>query len=296
MERTAEQLIASVLLSDDETTASSLLNEFYNGYPVENVFRLLDSNNVHAVEVGAWISFEISTSLGGYASRLAQYLDHPSYKVRFDLVHAILNAAGEDDTDALSQVVLLLFDPDHRVRKAVTRFLIMIPTQFLSIVHNSIQNKVLKALLIWLVEIENAAFNSRMIEDKMNTDDELEILFAIVALERANENRRSLLSRVTKLDVSSDIYELAQASLGLDDSLNVISWEVIIRTYIEFLHSSVSEVVDGNHRESSVSGKLSILNSCQKKLLCLIEEYNMVSSAIPTDKLKPTSLKGRLSE
>ena len=70
--------------------AGDLAAEFRRGYPVDRLFKLLDSEDPQVAIAGAFIATEIGPLAEPIADRLCSYLSHPEPWVRSDLLDAIM--------------------------------------------------------------------------------------------------------------------------------------------------------------------------------------------------------------
>ncbi len=73
--------------------AGDLAREFERGYPVDRLFKLLDSEDPEVAIAGAFVADEIGPLGAPIVDRLCSYLSHPTSWVRSDLFDAITNSA-----------------------------------------------------------------------------------------------------------------------------------------------------------------------------------------------------------
>ncbi len=103
--------------------AGDLAREFERGYPVDRVFKLLDSEDPEAVRSGAFIAQEIGKLVAPIADRLCLYLGHPTPWVRSDLFDAITNSGPPYSPVAVSAIETLTTDSDQGISRRAAVFM-----------------------------------------------------------------------------------------------------------------------------------------------------------------------------
>jgi hypothetical protein len=119
----ADQLLSSIGTHEDGYAANELLGEFFAGYPVHKLNRLLGSLNQREVEVGAWIASELGARAAPLLDELRTLLRHSSRKVRFFVLDSILAAATTAHGEAIARAVEMVSDSDAAVRWKAMHFL-----------------------------------------------------------------------------------------------------------------------------------------------------------------------------
>jgi hypothetical protein len=103
--------------------AGDLAREFERGYPVDRLFKLLDSENPEIAVSGAFIAQEIGKLVAPIADRLCSYLSHPTPWVRSDLFDAITNSGPPYSPVTLRAIEALTADSDEGIRRNAAAFM-----------------------------------------------------------------------------------------------------------------------------------------------------------------------------
>jgi hypothetical protein len=123
MSERAKELTDRILAGGDGEAANELLEEFYEGYPVENLRVLLGSDEDAAMKVGIWIAAELGQQAATILDQLVPLLRHRLRYVRFYALPAVLAAAGENRGDVIAKGVASILDSDEGVRWMAVQFL-----------------------------------------------------------------------------------------------------------------------------------------------------------------------------
>jgi hypothetical protein len=119
----AERIVSDPRSSQAGVWMSDLLAEFHRGYPLENLRPLILNNNTEVAKAGAWIASELGEKGKPLLNDIAPLLQHPDSKVRFSAIDCILVWADPSKGPELASVVILIEDPESRVRWKVMDFL-----------------------------------------------------------------------------------------------------------------------------------------------------------------------------
>jgi HEAT repeat protein len=103
--------------------AGDLARQFERGYPVDRLFKLLDSENPEVARSGAFIAQEIGKLVAPIADRLCSYLSHPTPWVRSDLLDAIKNSGPPYSPVTLGAIEALTADSDEGIRRRAAAFM-----------------------------------------------------------------------------------------------------------------------------------------------------------------------------
>jgi hypothetical protein len=103
--------------------AGDLAREFERGYPVDRLFKLLDSEDPEAAVSGAFIAQEIGELVAPIADRLCSYLSHPTPWVRSDLFDAITNSGPPYSAVTVGAIEALTTDSDQGIRRKALAFM-----------------------------------------------------------------------------------------------------------------------------------------------------------------------------
>lgn len=205
MKRRADQLLEHVCAGGNDSAAYELLNEFFDGYPIERLRRLLRSNEEKAVEAGAWIASELADSISPLMSDLSRLFEHPSAYVRFFILDAVLDGATQEHGDALARAAHLIRDPVKAVRWKALCFFSKATSDQLVASMAGLGNSVLAALVAWLLDAAST-IKTKEIITRIEDDDSLRRLFAAAAAARLSDRDVVPLEHAaasTDLEVSS---------------------------------------------------------------------------------------------
>jgi hypothetical protein len=103
--------------------AGDLAREFERGYPVDRLFKLLDSEDPEVAVSGAFIAQEIGKLVAPIADRLCSYLNHPTPWVRSDLLDAIMNSGPPYNSVTVSAIESLTTDSNQGIRRKALTFM-----------------------------------------------------------------------------------------------------------------------------------------------------------------------------
>ncbi len=96
---------------------------FERGYPLDHLFKLLDSENPEIAVSGAFIAQEIGKLVAPIADRLCSYLGHPTPWVRSDLFDAITNSGPPYSPVTLRAIEALTADSDEGISRKAAAFM-----------------------------------------------------------------------------------------------------------------------------------------------------------------------------
>jgi hypothetical protein len=100
-----------------------LAAEFRRGYPVDRLFKLLDSEDPQVAIAGAFIATEIAALVAPVAGRLCSYLGHPVPWVRSDLLDAIMLSGPPYTPFTLNALESLTTDSNQTIRRRAVAFM-----------------------------------------------------------------------------------------------------------------------------------------------------------------------------
>ena len=113
---------------------TELLDEFFLGYPVENLVKLIHSDDEGIVRVGVWLASELGAKCHPILREVSALFDHPSEYVRFFAIDCVLSASNTSDGDLVAAVTRFLRDPSPAVRSKAIDFFARIRIEKLSVV------------------------------------------------------------------------------------------------------------------------------------------------------------------
>lgn len=197
-----------------ESATNELLNEVFDGYPINELRRLTRSSNPTAVKAGSWILSELGPLAAPMMSEITALLEHPLRYVRFFAIDAVLSNAEAEDGRSVAKVISLLADPDEGVRWKVLRFLSQATTAQLTAGARDLAPPSSARLTNWLAIDSCDSSHVQEVVDGLSASDRLTRMFAAAAAARL---ARTTLDAVKQAAESEDaeIRSFAQEELRL---------------------------------------------------------------------------------
>ncbi|UBU13139.1 hypothetical protein [Nonomuraea gerenzanensis] len=220
--RTGDDLIQLLLTrsADDDVVgpaANDLLDEFWAGYPVTNLTRLLHSGDDKLVRTGAWLLSELGELGGSLIGEVPALLSHPLRQVRFFAIEAVLLNGQTWHGPLIAQVMNLSTDGDSAVRWKVLGFLAEASTDQLRAGAVSLGPGRVKEPAEWLVRHDDEQPDPRDVVARLEGPDQVARLFAAAAAARwAEEDPNLLMHAATAED--EEIRSFAQEWLEDEES------------------------------------------------------------------------------
>jgi hypothetical protein len=209
-----EQLLTHLLTGGDDSTANELLESFYNGYPVERLRPLLQSDNESAVKAGAWIASELAERAAPLMKELFRLLNHPLRYVRFFILDAVLCSTTNEHGEVVARAVMLIRDPDEAVRWKALRFLANATKDQLSSALAYLDNRGGATLLAWLLRTGITQTDIQEIITRLNDPDSLTRMFAVAAAARLGPHNSVPLEHAAN-STDSEVSSFAKEALEL---------------------------------------------------------------------------------
>ncbi|WP_433514347.1 hypothetical protein ACQP2T_01205 [Nonomuraea sp. CA-143628] len=170
--------------TDDDivgTAANDLLSELYAGYPVENLGRLLHSDNEVVVRTGAWLLSELVELAAPMIDELPALLAGPIRNVRYYAITVALANADGRHGPIIAQVLNLSLDPDEAIRWKMLEFLAEASIEQLEAGTSCLPPGQLKELVEWLILQDDEEPDRTGIFLRMEEGDPVTRLFAAAA-------------------------------------------------------------------------------------------------------------------
>lgn len=183
MNSKGDDLLQRVAEGGDDRTAHALLAEFFEGYPVERLRLLLESDDERTLKAGAWIASELGALSNPILEDITELLSHGSRYVRFFLIDAVLSASTERDGRAIATAVELIGNTDDAIRWKAMNFLARATTSQLSAAEPFLTNHHAR-LTSWLIEADHVARSDEILS-RLESTDSLTRLVAAAAAARA---------------------------------------------------------------------------------------------------------------
>jgi hypothetical protein len=108
-----EKLLDPSSDTNDGVLVNDLLGEFWRGYPIENLRRLLVPANIGDA---AFLISELGQKVRPLVREVADLLEHESARIRFDAISALSQCTTWEDGWAVAKIIRALGDPHDGVR------------------------------------------------------------------------------------------------------------------------------------------------------------------------------------
>lgn len=209
-------LIATSHEPDHGVLANELLAEYRDGHPLETLRPLLASPQTEVVGVAMFVVSELGRKGALLLNDVVKLLEHHDVGVRFDVITSILTCASASDGNKIASVVLLLDDPDYRIRWKAMRFLSLASLEQLrAAVKHFQENQPSLPHIAYLKWVDSdSASNEAEIERMINSSDPLSRKYGVIAATR-------IVSQATQLLVcglsseDTDIQQFAESMLKI---------------------------------------------------------------------------------
>jgi|SRR5665213_168316 len=181
-----DELLARVLSGDDLESgiANDLLNEFFRGYPIDNLVRLLRSDDERVVRSGAWIASELARDAKPVLEHLIPLFNSTDTRVRYYCVETVLTAATAQDGEVVGHAISRITDDERPVRRMTFELLARAGRSPLLAGAAYVKDSRIVSLLEWVLEIESELRDNDEIAARLCESDVLRRLFAAVAAAR----------------------------------------------------------------------------------------------------------------
>lgn len=165
MTQAADDLMAQALRGDE--IGIHLLEEFFHGYPVEQLRRLFASDNDVAVRTGVWIASELGVSASPLLDDLIALTRHPLKSARFWAIDALWGI-GSRPGESTAAILGAIDDREEAVRWEVMRFLSRARAELVSAGIDRVGDPEINRLLTWFIDVDarsDAAAIMQMLHD-----------------------------------------------------------------------------------------------------------------------------------
>ncbi|MFI7454088.1 hypothetical protein ACIBQX_41820 [Nonomuraea sp. NPDC049714] len=194
--------------------ANDLLSELYAGYPVENLGKLLHSDNEVLVGTGAWLLSELVELAAPMMDEVPALLASPLRAVRYNATAVVLENADERHGPIIAQVMNLSRDPESAVRWKVLEFLTEASIEQLQAGVSCLPPGQMKELAEWLILEDGEEPDLPGIVIRLEAGDPVTRLFAAAAAASlSDEQDTSLLEHAARVE-EEEIRSFAQARLS----------------------------------------------------------------------------------
>jgi hypothetical protein len=216
--RTGDDLIERILThpADDDVmgpAANDLLSELYAGYPVENLGRLLHSDDEKVLGTGAWLLSELSELAAPMMDEVPALLSSPIRNVRYHATAVALENADERHGPVIAQVMNLSRDPESAVRWKVLEFLTEASLEQLEAGASCLPAGQVKELAEWLILQDGEEPDLAGIVIRLDAGDPVTRLFAAAAAASLSDEGDTNLLEHAAMAGEEEIRSFAQERL-----------------------------------------------------------------------------------
>lgn len=221
MNKRIDSMIEYIRKGGNGGATNDLLEEFFDGYPVKNLLRLLESEEENLVRAGAFIASELGRLVAPIIADLGPYLKHRLDQVRLDLIDPILLCADPSHGSVIANAVRLVNDSDTVVRSRALFMLARIGRGQLLASLEFLDNCDLVDRVNWLASIRS---NPQSISDKLSSDSSTDRLFGVAAAVRIallGGSKSALRAAIRSDDL--EVAAFAKASINCEYVLRALS-------------------------------------------------------------------------
>jgi hypothetical protein len=209
-----------ILQGGNGQAASHLLQEFGDGYPLDRLHLLLESESEEAVAAGAFIAAELGVGGAPLLTEAARLLERTFATVsrrrwvQSDVVDVIVVNATPEHGALIARAVRLIEDVDEAARWTALNFLVNASKDQLGAALPYLANTSIARYLAWLLDSEDTPGRDQDILAKLGDADPLTRRFAAAAAARLSQHDVVLLQRAAdSSDV--DVRSFAEHKLGV---------------------------------------------------------------------------------
>jgi hypothetical protein len=205
---------SSVDAVEADRAANELLKQIFDGYPVQNLRRLIHTDEGQAVRAGAWVVSELGAGAAEVLDEVDYLLGHSVRDARFFAIDAVLVAASSDHGAMIAKAMMLITDQDQAVRWKALRLLAKATTGQLAAAVGYMPDSHAASLAAWLISHGGDQTHRPEVLVRLGDSDRETRLFAAAAAARLADRDRALLERAAESD-DSDIRLFAQDELAI---------------------------------------------------------------------------------
>ena len=211
----ARKLLEIVEESGDVDATMALLDEFFRGFPVENLRLLLSSESDVAVKSGAFLASELGEQVQPIWKDAAMLIDYPDPRVRGDVLDCILLCSRPSDAKILARTVNLLSDPHPGIRWKILQFFARLGPAHLMSAASLSPREECKALT-WLAELARGEVPATTIGSALTSSVWQERLIAVSAAVRVYKSDPKWLELAAS-STYPEVHSIAKDLLDLEE-------------------------------------------------------------------------------
>jgi hypothetical protein len=182
-----DDLLARIL-AGDEDAANELLNECWDGYPVERIRELLRSDVESVVKTGVWMTEELAKLSRPLLNDVEPLIDHEDTWVRGDAIDTVNLAATADHGEIVAHAIEHIKDSERSIRFSAFRLLAASTRERLEAAWVFIHDDDVKEALRSVLD-EEAAVSSADIRRRLVDGSRLVRLFGLLSAARISDRR-----------------------------------------------------------------------------------------------------------
>jgi hypothetical protein len=190
-------LLARILGGDETGLGNELLNECWDGYPVERIRALLRSDVESAVKSGAFIASELAKLSRPLLRDIAPLINHRDTWVRGDAIDTVNLAATVDHGEIVASAIEHITDDDRSIRFSAFTVLAASTRERLEASWRFIRDTDVKAALRAILD-EETTVSSAEIHRHLVDGSRLVRLFGLVSAARISDRRAADLLAATE--------------------------------------------------------------------------------------------------
>lgn len=195
--RRGDDLLAQIL-GGDENLANELLNECWDGYPVERIRALLRSNGEGAVKAGVFIASELAKRSRPLLNDIEPLINHQDNWVRGDAIDAVNLAATVDHGEIVAHAIEHITDSRRGIRGRTFTLLAASTRERLEAGWRFIRDINVKEQLRQILD-EETTVSSAEIDRRLADGSQLVRLSGLVSAARISDRRAADLLAATEV-------------------------------------------------------------------------------------------------
>jgi hypothetical protein len=193
-----DYLLARILGGDETGLGNELLNECWDGYPVERIRALLRSDIESAVKSGAFIASELAKLSRPLLRDIAPLINHRDTWVRGDAIDTVNLAATVDHGEIVARAIEHITDDDRSIRFSAFTLLAASTRERLEAGWRFIRDTDVKEALRTILD-EETTVSSAEIDRRLVYGSRLVRLFGLVSAARISDRRAADLLAATEV-------------------------------------------------------------------------------------------------
>ena len=220
-------LISQLLMNPNEFydsgTAYELLQEYFNGYPINTLIPLIQSENKFICRTAIWITSELGLSARELIVPVSKRIIDPDVFISCYAMEIIANCASEERLDVFLNIFNYLNHTNQKVRLSLMNIISNLSTSRIQEAYNGFNDDdhfvIHKNGMEFLLDENRLTINS--IYEKLNSNVKIEKKYGIIAAKRGGEKFYKILLESTQ-NLDEDIAAFSENTILAKKEFNKI--------------------------------------------------------------------------